>query len=271
MSIKLKDNKGFTLIEIVAALAIIAVVSGGLLQMFVLSSKMNSKADDIDKANALATRVAEDFKTGSKANEFFNRKSVSVFASNEAANINGGTEYTKYYDNKWNEMNVIPSSGFKMKATIELDQKSKSTNAFTPQLVDTLVINSGASDSDKDGLPDNALTASIINNKLTINSYSYDLDITRIKRIGIRVNYPTGETSSFGIRVTNETGKPVDLYVYGTDDTNKVKLIPVTGESSITNILNSYIPKGDSANLNEYRLNVVITRLGTVIQATTEG
>lgn len=55
-------QKGFTLVEVVISFAVLAVVSGALLQMFVVSTNVNRRAYDTDKANALAVRIQEAFK-----------------------------------------------------------------------------------------------------------------------------------------------------------------------------------------------------------------
>jgi len=59
---RLNNNKGFTLIEVVVAFAVLAIVSGSLLQMFVTSTKVNQRSYSKDKANILAVKLLEEFK-----------------------------------------------------------------------------------------------------------------------------------------------------------------------------------------------------------------
>ncbi|NLT57966.1 MAG: prepilin-type N-terminal cleavage/methylation domain-containing protein [Clostridiales bacterium] len=55
-------QKGFTLVEVVVSFAVLAIVSGALLQMFVVSASVNRRAYDTDKASALAVQIQELFK-----------------------------------------------------------------------------------------------------------------------------------------------------------------------------------------------------------------
>lgn len=58
-----KNNKGFSLIEILVSMAILAVVIGPLLNHFVVAAKANAKARAMQNQTVLAQNVVEDIKT----------------------------------------------------------------------------------------------------------------------------------------------------------------------------------------------------------------
>lgn len=62
-SSKIKDNRGFTLVEILVALAVLAIISIPLLSYFSDASRMNALSANKHKANLAAQAVMEDFKT----------------------------------------------------------------------------------------------------------------------------------------------------------------------------------------------------------------
>lgn len=57
-----KRNQGFTLIEVMVALAVVAIVSTSLLQMFVTTTYVNKDAQLTDLANTITVQQAETFK-----------------------------------------------------------------------------------------------------------------------------------------------------------------------------------------------------------------
>lgn len=59
---KCRWKQGFTLVEVVVAFAVLAIISGTLLQIFVTATMVNQNAYEIDKANALAIEAIEKFK-----------------------------------------------------------------------------------------------------------------------------------------------------------------------------------------------------------------
>lgn len=227
MTNKIKGNKGFTLIEIIVALAILALLSGSLLQSFVLSAQMNSKADDIDKANMLATSIVENFKAGTNAITFKN--------------------YEAFYKRNWTLTDDSTEGAYRLTVTITPKSTPGGNNVFTPPN-DNIVIplDSSASDADHDGFIENNM---VFNNQI---------DINHDNRLSVRIDYPLNDSKNYEIFLTNNTIKPIDLYVYGAND-KKVKLTPISGESTITYIPEPMLLK--DTNLTEFTLKVIIVRI----------
>jgi prepilin-type N-terminal cleavage/methylation domain-containing protein len=97
---KINNNKGFTLIEVVTAFAVLAILSGTLLQMFVVSAKTNRKAYDMDKANVKAVEIGERYKVNPDEVQNFPElagPNADVFTEPSS----GVTTYTNYYNSDW--------------------------------------------------------------------------------------------------------------------------------------------------------------------------
>jgi type II secretory pathway pseudopilin PulG len=93
---------GFTVIELLIAFTILAIVSGSLFQMLYVSAWNNSKAEAKDIANGLAITAAENFKTYYGASEINAGIGTSI---DTGAGVGG---YIKYYDRQWNEIYFYP-------------------------------------------------------------------------------------------------------------------------------------------------------------------
>lgn len=242
MTAKIKGNKGFTLVEIIVALAILALLSGTLLQVFVLSSDMNSRADDMDRANVLATSIAEDFKSGANAIAFFNGQNISAFKTEEFSNTGGSLQYTQNYNNNWGRIpktDITTQRAFSLTAKVEqISTASAGNTVFSPSIDMSASINTSN--------PEN----SIVLGPSQAGNRGSD------GRLGVRINYPG--SGQYNISLTNNTGVPVDLYVFGTDS-NSVKLTPLAGESTIRYIPNDL--QNTDTNLAEYRLTITIVRI----------
>ncbi len=83
-------KKGFTLIEMLIAVAVLAVLSVGIIRLFVASQISHDKAVDIDYAVLETNALIEDFQGEKSLSEKANR-------------------FTIYYDNNW-ERSVLKDS-----------------------------------------------------------------------------------------------------------------------------------------------------------------
>lgn len=113
----MSNNKGFTLVEVIIAVAILALISGVLLKTFVVASKVNKNASEIDEANILATSKIEMIKKDGNAymkpfvdskqakikEEYYNKDNAKVSSKSEAESINVTTEVQEieYYKSNW--------------------------------------------------------------------------------------------------------------------------------------------------------------------------
>jgi len=66
-----KDNKGFTLVEVIISIAILAIISGFIMQMFVVASRRTKLMDNEDTSFNLVIQIVEIFKSASSHNDDF--------------------------------------------------------------------------------------------------------------------------------------------------------------------------------------------------------
>lgn len=59
---KLKNEKGFTLIEVILSIALLSIVSGIVLQLFIASKNLNVESSDLDLAGIYAANAIEEMK-----------------------------------------------------------------------------------------------------------------------------------------------------------------------------------------------------------------
>ena len=90
------NNRGFTLVEVITSFAVLAIISVVLLQMFLVSTKTNKTAYDMDKANALCVAAGEEYKADPNY-----VKNGSLFGGSFPV-------YTRFYNKEWS----APSPGF---------------------------------------------------------------------------------------------------------------------------------------------------------------
>jgi len=112
----IKDEDGFSLLEVVISIAMLAFLSVFILQMFMTGAAANSRARDIDVASYVATGVIEGLKASDSANDFLNMDFVAdtqvAFGlsdyfviedklGNNSFDFSKGVSLYKYYDKNW--------------------------------------------------------------------------------------------------------------------------------------------------------------------------
>lgn len=126
-------NKGFSLIEVLVAIAILAVLSLPILSAFMSAAKLNLKARQEENANAVAQKVMEDMKAKNIENVLNEQIGKYVTYTGES----GFNEYVLNlgnYDSTGNVYNDDSSVGdeFYVRVTLDPDEFSDIPGASNP-------------------------------------------------------------------------------------------------------------------------------------------
>jgi prepilin-type N-terminal cleavage/methylation domain-containing protein len=92
---KRRNNSGFSLVEVLVAMVLLAVISMPILSAFTSAAKINSKARKVENATTAANDVAEEFKALDL------EKLKSLYAGNYM--VDGDGKYTFYVNNATSE------------------------------------------------------------------------------------------------------------------------------------------------------------------------
>jgi len=104
---KAMQNGGFTLVEVIFSIIVLAIVSVTLLNMFTVSTKTNVEAGVLDKAKSLCVEASEEFRANPDgpnpldpsdpgSSEYLRRFKASAGEFDE-------TIYMKYFNKRWEE------------------------------------------------------------------------------------------------------------------------------------------------------------------------
>lgn len=94
----IKNNRGFTLVEVIIAIGIIAIASVIILQLFITAKNINQKANDLDKSILASTSIIELFKSGKAPGDIKADSSMEYALIDESNNI---INIYMYYDDNW--------------------------------------------------------------------------------------------------------------------------------------------------------------------------
>lgn len=97
-----KNKKGFTLIEIIVAIGIIAIISGFVLQIFISAKNLNQKAADLDNSVFISSNLIELFKSGNSEEDFIRS---TRFKNMKITDAGGSPSIELYYDADWKIIN----------------------------------------------------------------------------------------------------------------------------------------------------------------------
>lgn len=189
-----RENKGFTLIEIVAAMVILAIVAVPLGKTFIDSFKYQARSQVKTEANKVIEYVAEQLKNGEyeELDSSLETK-LKSWASEENGSNRNPIEFN--VNTLPDEYGVLTDS---YKVTLESNDELtvvQNGGVGTPTVYDLTmqIINSGVD------IPDNGyyLNATYTENVLNISS----------------VNEEPIESGGYSILIKNESDSPVDIYV----------------------------------------------------------
>ncbi|MCL2059575.1 MAG: prepilin-type N-terminal cleavage/methylation domain-containing protein [Oscillospiraceae bacterium] len=194
------SDAGFTIIELMVAFTILAIISGSLFQMFFVSSRNNARAVDMDMANSLAITAVELFKADPEL---------------------GGDRFVKYYDSRWRELEL------------EFELAAPGAETRAPEGAG-FILEAVMSESRDIGPELNYVSASVSlsldstqNYRLVVNENAGDVEVvfngvprriekSRIGRIiSINIEYSGEGVLPKHVAVVNRTGYMVNINVFG--------------------------------------------------------
>lgn len=253
---KAKHDKGFSLVEVMVALAVVAIVSTSLFQMFVTTSYVNRDAQVMDLANIIAVGQAESFK----------------------ADPENYDSTTKYY-NSDGTIDIPAKAVIQVDSTVTPTDLEVNDTGYFPSFVGTIDL-SPFININKDPVTgietdegcDVQITAS---NEINIGFHGKVLtplpvqDSSLIKNniLPIKVSFVSGTQTSRTINLINNSTVEVDVYFFtpvinSSDPAEQsVTFNPVAGYSSLTNV------KQTTSENTKYHLELTVSKLiGAVSQ-----
>ncbi|SMC42804.1 pilus assembly FimT family protein [Papillibacter cinnamivorans] len=276
------NKKGFTLMEVMVAIAIVAIVSGPLLQTFITSNRVGRRSYDVDKANAASVKTVEAVKGDPTSVSTVNYSHTRTFDPSLGKYVNTFSK-TQYYDVNWagpydtDLGGTCPFSAVTTVTGVEGD-----TDDVELSYINELVVDSGAqkglnyhivaeySQMSSGTTYPIRVTTDGVNYKVEASngvlSYAI-LSSTKGGATNIYQQFPVEDCVTTGIPlvvdagdsggkyisflVDNRTGKDLDLYIYG--DFAEPHLITT---SLVSGIMNVHHMSVSSASLSYDKLDV---------------
>ncbi len=241
---KIKRGKsGFTLMEVMVGIAIVAIISVPLLNMFATSFKVGRYSYNIDNANTVALRTVERIRAGQLP-----------------YTLDGAGQYlqTDYFDYSWNPVDPSNASSavFRTEIRVQGQLSSNMNSAFLPQLVDSfgksysILIRYDAKPASPTFSPTITLESNGASYHLSsseaifVNQLGAFVDSVDVPKTDLRspvlpvvVDNSLNTVGPVLFRVTGTSGVELGLFVYGDDDETPLVSISVTGGgASITKL-----------------------------------
>jgi prepilin-type N-terminal cleavage/methylation domain-containing protein len=99
IGVSVKNEKGFTLVEVMISILALTLLSGFILEMFLTASRVNQQAQDTDAGAMLAMSVIESFR---QQNSPFDLDKDPLLAGAFTAKSGREMNVSLYYDAQWN-------------------------------------------------------------------------------------------------------------------------------------------------------------------------
>lgn len=110
--IRVRINKGVSLVEIILSIAILSLLSVYIIQMFILSKKLNSEAEDLDKSVYLSESIFEMI----EREEPFNPEVMFQHVRVQESAM--GSEIEVFFDSDWNVTDTAQDKGYVLTLSI---------------------------------------------------------------------------------------------------------------------------------------------------------
>lgn len=243
---KAKYDKGFTLVEVMIALAIVAIVSTPLLRMFVTTSYANHEAQVMDSANTLVVQKAEIFKAnpegyrsehGDESYDFYKEDGTFIGEYPDLSDIPSGAAMMikSTMTGPQNNGSNVPEVGYYPDFALTIDLSEYSSDVKSLDLT--------VSDSYEISIEPSASVLLVDSSKFT--------DTT----IPIRVDF---QGSSKTINVKNHSDKEAEFYIFNfnTKDTDNVTIQTEEGASST-----AFVNNPETIPSKSYNLTLTVNRL----------
>lgn len=132
---KTAQQNGFTLIEVIIAIAVLSLVSIALLEMFTVSAKTNMQAGEMDKAKSLCVEASEKFKDNPAFDpaEPGENGYLSSFDY-----MPGGTDeiiFTKHLDRQWREAADEDHAAYELEIVSKKEGETEMPASYYPPAV----------------------------------------------------------------------------------------------------------------------------------------
>ena len=255
------------------AIAVVALISGPLLQTFVTSAKVGQRSYDIDKANAATVRMIEEIKGYSLSAL---TGAGSIFHHDEAANRYSRTEY---YDAAWGGPYAVNSEeGYPFRADISLSGSTSMEveQSYIARLGDgagyyleaaygqmtagqeyTILVQEESEDY-RVSSP-YAILGNSNDSEEGLNSYFFipKVDVDGVIPILVDVSGPEGK--SVTLSVDNQTDREVILYIYGDMDGGHVTTALADGTMGNMSVSRMSV-SSETLEFNKLALSVQVVR-----------
>lgn len=229
------NDKGFTLVEVIVAMAVVAIVASSIFQMFVTSSYVNKDAQIMDIANVVAVQQAETFKA-----DPVNYDPIIHYYGGDGIECSATQAVIKVISQFPNPNPKVTNSNnatYGYPDFCNLENSFRLTNNYAVTITPTYKVQ--------------AVDA-------TVTTVLYEGGQTKITNniLSIRVDFPTGGEQKT-ITLTNDSDVEAEFYVFNTINPSDVNLLTARGASSI-----SYVPATVANSSNKkYGLTLVVSRL----------
>lgn len=130
----IKNKKGFTLVELVVAIAALALCSGILLSMYIMSDDLANDANLYDEAVNRSSNIAEDFKSSKDLEDFIASMYLNIDGAKESSSVDDVDVWTFYYDDNWVYTSSLDDTAIILAAELTKDTELKSGGLYRLKL-----------------------------------------------------------------------------------------------------------------------------------------